>query len=68
MLLCSIFDKQKHLSQSEDYKGSNNIVLRTAQSDKIAEISKKLEAQVRKPGITKLVVFNDFKLYVFSFS
>lgn len=62
-----MFDKQKHLSQSEDYKGSNNIVLRTAQSDKIAEISKKLEAQVRKPGITKLV-FNDIKLYVFSFS
>ncbi|XP_033300071.1 uncharacterized protein MAL13P1.304 isoform X2 [Bombus bifarius] len=42
----SMFDKQKHLSQSEDYKGSNNIVLRTAQSDKIAEISKKLEAQL----------------------
>lgn len=59
-----MFDKQKHLSQSEDYKGSNNIVLRTAQSDKIAEISKKLEAQVRKPGITKLVVFNDIKLYL----
>lgn len=61
-------DKQKHLSQSEDHKGSNNIVLRTAQSDKIAEISKKLEAQVRRPGITKLVVFNDIKLYIFSFS
>lgn len=62
-----MFDKQKHLSQSEDYKGSSNIVLRTAQSDKIAEISKKLEAQVRRPSITKLV-FNDIKLYVFSFS
>lgn len=61
-------DKQKHLSQSEHHKGSNNIVLRTAQSDKIAEISKKLEAQVRRPGTTKLVVFNDIKLYIFSFS
>ncbi|OAD59232.1 Zinc finger protein DZIP1L [Eufriesea mexicana] len=42
----SIFNEKKHLSQSEGYRSSNNIILKTAQSDKIAEISKKLEAQL----------------------
>ncbi|CAD1474912.1 unnamed protein product, partial [Heterotrigona itama] len=42
----SITDEKEHLSQPEDYKSSNNIVLRTTQSDKIAELSKKLEAQL----------------------
>ncbi|KAK9297635.1 hypothetical protein QLX08_008698 [Tetragonisca angustula] len=42
----SITDEKEYLSQPEDYKSSNNIVLRTTQSDKIAELSKKLEAQL----------------------
>ncbi|XP_026301210.1 zinc finger protein DZIP1L isoform X2 [Apis mellifera] len=39
-------DEQKYLSQLEDYKNSSNIILKTAQSDKIAELSKKLEIQL----------------------
>ncbi|XP_061941460.1 cilium assembly protein DZIP1L isoform X3 [Apis cerana] len=39
-------DEQKYLSQLEDHKNSSNIILKTAQSDKIAELSKKLEIQL----------------------
>ncbi|XP_006609158.1 origin recognition complex subunit 1 isoform X2 [Apis dorsata] len=39
-------DERKYLSQLEDYKNSSNIILKTAQSDKIAELSKKLEIQL----------------------
>ncbi|XP_053975577.1 cilium assembly protein DZIP1 isoform X1 [Hylaeus volcanicus] len=46
-------DEKKHLSERESYKSTSNIMLKTVQSDKIAEISKKLEAQLsmvrRKP-------------------
>ena len=54
MYLFSITDEKEYLSQPEDYKSSNNIVLRTTQSDKIAELSKKLEAQV-KSNITEFI-------------
>ncbi|XP_076759663.1 DAZ interacting zinc finger protein 1 isoform X2 [Xylocopa sonorina] len=37
---------RKHLFGSEDYKNSSTIILKTAQSDKIAELSRKLEAQL----------------------
>ncbi|XP_017793552.1 PREDICTED: centromere protein F [Habropoda laboriosa] len=43
--ISSISDEGKYLSE-QDYKSSNNIVLKTSQSDKIAEISRKLEAQL----------------------
>lgn len=43
----STFGEKTYTSEPEEYKGSNSIVLKTTQSDKIAEISKKLEAQVR---------------------
>lgn len=38
--------EQSHIPEQENYKNTGNIVLKTSQSDKIAEISKKLEAQV----------------------
>ena len=38
--------EQSHLAEQENYKNTGNIVLKTSQSDKIAEISKKLEAQL----------------------
>ena len=38
--------EQSHLPEQENYKNTGNIVLKTSQSDKIAEISKKLEAQL----------------------
>ncbi|XP_078033157.1 DAZ interacting zinc finger protein 1 isoform X2 [Augochlora pura] len=41
-----VFDDQKHLSDRESFKNTSNIVLKTAQSDKIAKISKKLEEQL----------------------
>ncbi|XP_026673990.1 spindle pole body component 110 isoform X2 [Ceratina calcarata] len=42
----SISDERKLVSQSEDYKSPSNIILKTTQSDKIAELSRKLEAQL----------------------
>ncbi|XP_076631719.1 DAZ interacting zinc finger protein 1 [Colletes latitarsis] len=42
----SISAEKKHLSEGESYKSTSNIMLKTTQSDKIAEISKKLEAQL----------------------
>lgn len=39
-------DGRKHLTGTEVYKSLDNIILKTTQSDKIAEISRKLEAQV----------------------
>ncbi|XP_034193934.2 DAZ interacting zinc finger protein 1 isoform X2 [Osmia lignaria lignaria] len=39
-------DGRKHLTGTEVYKNSDNIILKTTQSDKIAEISRKLEAQL----------------------
>ncbi|XP_015434785.1 PREDICTED: zinc finger protein Dzip1 [Dufourea novaeangliae] len=44
--ISSTFDEKKHLSESEHYKNTSNIILKTAQSDKIAEISRKLEEQL----------------------
>ncbi|CAK9795546.1 Cilium assembly protein DZIP1L [Anthophora plagiata] len=44
--ISSISEERKYIPEQENYKNSNNIVLKTSQSDKIAEISRKLEAQL----------------------
>nr|XP_003699684.2 PREDICTED: centromere protein F [Megachile rotundata] len=62
----SDFDEQRHHTVKEAYKQSDNIILRTAQSDKIAEISRKLEAQLnmvrQKPvGSVETIFSSTFK-------
>ncbi|CAL7937798.1 unnamed protein product [Xylocopa violacea] len=53
---------RKQLFGSEDYKNSSAIVLKTAQSDKIAELSRKLEAQLnmvrQKPAGSVETIFS----------
>ncbi|XP_076295278.1 DAZ interacting zinc finger protein 1 [Lasioglossum baleicum] len=44
--ILSAFDEQKHLPEKEGFKNTSNIVLKTSQSDKIAEISRKLEEKL----------------------
>ncbi|XP_076651465.1 DAZ interacting zinc finger protein 1 [Halictus rubicundus] len=44
--ILSAFDEQNHLSEKEGFKNTSNIVLKTSQSDKIAEISRKLEEKL----------------------
>nr|XP_031825718.1 zinc finger protein Dzip1 [Nomia melanderi] len=44
--ILSAFDEKKHSVDRENYKNTSSIVLKTAQSDKIVELSRKLEEQL----------------------